>query len=442
MSAPSAPPISPPVASSPSSAGLRRPGNGTPVGRRRRPVVGHGVGFWFAAAAFTVLMAFGTEPTPLWPMYQARDGFGTTTVTVAFAMMIVGATAGFLTLGHLSDRLGRRRIVVPALAVAIVAALVYLMWPELPGLLVGRFLNGVGVGLMASTATMYLHDLYQQEHPDRPGSAVPGVVAAAANLGGLALGPLTAGLIAQWAPHPLTTTQAAFALALSVSLVLVLATPETVDRTARAGAGDDRPPRFALRRGTGAAFAAASALGTFAFALLGVISALGAIVIRTKLGIDSHIVGGLAPTLMFAASALGQLALGALPSRRLAATGAVVFPLGLGLVALSLHFPTLPLFLVAVSVAGAGAGLLFKSGIGWAGALAVPASRAGVLAVFFTIAYLGMGLPAILLSVIIRHTSVEATMTGFAVAVSVGAVAAVRVAMRLTEHGLGAARQG
>ncbi|MGW6366960.1 hypothetical protein ACWFOB_23170, partial [Bacillus subtilis] len=94
---------------------------------------------------------------------------------------------------------------------------------------------------------------------------------------------------------------------------------------------------------------AASALGTFAFALLGVISALGAIVIRTRLGIDSHIIGGLAPTLMFAASALGQLALGTLPSRRLAATGAVVFPLGLGLVALSLYFPTLPLFLAAVS---------------------------------------------------------------------------------------------
>ncbi|MFE2985112.1 hypothetical protein [Streptomyces sp. NPDC059262] len=53
-----------------------------------------------------------------------------------------------------------------------------------------------------------------------------------------------------------------------------------------------------------------------------------------------------------------------------------------------------------------------------------------------------MGLPAILLSVIIRHTSVEATMTGFALAPSVGAVAAVRVAIRLTERRLGAARHG
>src|SRR4051794_474856 len=87
-------------------------------GRDRRRV-SHGTGFWFAAVAFAVLMGFGTAPTPLWPLYAARDGFGATTITVAFALLVGGAALGFLTLGHLSDRLGRRRIVVPALAVAI-----------------------------------------------------------------------------------------------------------------------------------------------------------------------------------------------------------------------------------------------------------------------------------------------------------------------------------
>ncbi|WP_329578524.1 hypothetical protein [Streptomyces sp. NBC_01361] len=53
-----------------------------------------------------------------------------------------------------------------------------------------------------------------------------------------------------------------------------------------------------------------------------------------------------------------------------------------------------------------------------------------------------MGLPAIPLGVIIRHSSVEATVTGFAVALSVGAVAAVRVATRLTDQRLGTARRG
>lgn len=63
-------------------------------------------GFWFVAIAFLTLMAFGTVPTPLWSIYQTRDHFGATTVTVAFAVMVVGAAASFRLLGHLSDRFG------------------------------------------------------------------------------------------------------------------------------------------------------------------------------------------------------------------------------------------------------------------------------------------------------------------------------------------------
>ncbi len=53
-------------------------------------------------------MAFATVPTPLWPLYQVRDHFGPTSVTIAFAAMVVGAAATFPTLGHLSDHIGRR----------------------------------------------------------------------------------------------------------------------------------------------------------------------------------------------------------------------------------------------------------------------------------------------------------------------------------------------
>ena len=73
--------------------------------------------------------------------------------------MVVGAGASLYFFGHLSDRWGRRRIIVPALAFGIAAAAVMAWWPALPGLLIGRILTGVAVGLMASTATTYLTDL-------------------------------------------------------------------------------------------------------------------------------------------------------------------------------------------------------------------------------------------------------------------------------------------
>ena len=55
--------------------------------------VPHNIGFWLVAAAFASLQAFGTVPTPLWPLYAARDGLGSTTVTLAFACMVVGAAS-------------------------------------------------------------------------------------------------------------------------------------------------------------------------------------------------------------------------------------------------------------------------------------------------------------------------------------------------------------
>lgn len=406
------------ASAAPASAGRRGGGVRT---------VGHRAGFWFVAAAFVVLMAFGTAPTPLWPLYAAQDGFGVTTITVVFAVLVGGAALGFLALGHLSDRLGRRRIVVPALAVTLAAALVLTWWQQLGGLITGRFLNGLGIGLMASTATAYLHDLYARAHPGRSGDALPEVVATAANLGGLALGPLVAGVVAQWVPHPLTVTQAGFAVALAVCLLLTLVTPETVDlgRSARR-----RPSRFALRPGGRALFVSSVGLGFCSFAVFGLVTALGAVMLHTEFDVSSAFVAGLTPFLMFIAAALAQLALAPLAPRRLLTVGTVAFPMGLALVALSVYGSRLWLFLAATAMAGAGAGVLFKACIGQSVSAAAPASRAGVLAVSFVVAYAGLGLPAVLFSVLIHHLGTPTTMVCFAAALSAGALVSTWGAVR------------
>jgi hypothetical protein len=64
-------------------------------------VVPHTTGFWFVAAAFVSLQAFGTVPTPLWPLYAVRDGLSPTAVTLAFACMVVGAGTSLYLFGHL-----------------------------------------------------------------------------------------------------------------------------------------------------------------------------------------------------------------------------------------------------------------------------------------------------------------------------------------------------
>ena len=400
-----------------------------PVGAAAPARVRYAAGFWFVAAAFLTLMAFGTVPTPLWPIYQQRDHFGATTVTIAFAVLVVGAAAAFLLLGHLSDRLGRRRIIVPASLVGVLAAADLAIWPALPGLIVGRILTGVAIGLMASTATAYLTDLFHEARPGRTTSAVPTVVAAAANLGGLALGPLVGGALAQWGPAPLRTGYILFAGLMALLLVLVLTSPETVDTemTDRI-----RPVRFALKPGQGAAFGTAAAVGAFAFAVMGLFSSLGAIIVRGELGITSYFIAGLAPFTAFAASAVAQFAFARLTDRAVLIIGTTLFPIGLALTAASLYHPALWLALIAAALAGAGAGMMFKSAVTQAVRTAEPASRAGVLATFFVLAYLGMGLPSIAFSLVIRHAGLRPSMIGFAAVLSIGAIAAVVAARRST----------
>src|SRR5690242_1077685 len=75
----------------------------------------HGVAFWLIAAVFLVSMAFSTVPTPLYPLYQRQDGFSSFTVTIVFAVYAVGVVTSLLLAGHLSDRAGRRRVLLPAL---------------------------------------------------------------------------------------------------------------------------------------------------------------------------------------------------------------------------------------------------------------------------------------------------------------------------------------
>src|ERR1700760_4584405 len=161
-----------------------------------------GLWFWAVAVSFTVLMAFTTAPTPLWSLFAQHDRFSSLTITIVFAAYAVAVALSLFLAGHLSDWYGRRRMVALGLALNVVAAVVFVAWPELPGLFVARVLSGLGVGVVTATATAWLAELDAARRPQSQGRAQ--IVAAAANLGGLGLGGLVAGVLAQSAGHPLT----------------------------------------------------------------------------------------------------------------------------------------------------------------------------------------------------------------------------------------------
>ena len=114
----------------------------------------HAGGFWAVAIAFLVVMAFSTVPSPLYGLYQARDGFSSFVITIIYAAYAVGVTAALLLAGHISDWHGRRRVLIPAIAVSIVSSIVFLTWRDVPGLLAARIVNGLSVGVVAAISSI------------------------------------------------------------------------------------------------------------------------------------------------------------------------------------------------------------------------------------------------------------------------------------------------
>src|SRR5215216_6893261 len=112
----------------------------------------HGVGFWTVAVTFLTLAAFTTVPSPLYGLYQARDGFSEFMVTVIYAAYAIGVVGALGLAGHLSDWYGRRRLLIPAAGLTIASAIVFLTWTSVPGLLLARVLSGISIGVTSSTA--------------------------------------------------------------------------------------------------------------------------------------------------------------------------------------------------------------------------------------------------------------------------------------------------
>lgn len=379
----------------------------------------HGAGLWSVAFAFLAVLAFSTVPTPLYAIYQARDGFSTFLITVIFAAYAVGVILALFFAGHLSDSLGRKRTLIPALALSLVSAGIFLVWRDLPGLIVARVINGLSVGIVTATATAYLAELHLGERPDMPPKRAQ-ILATTANLGGLGIGPIIAGVLAATVDAPLTVPYVLFVVLIVVAIIVVALAPETVTRPEQRPAY--RPQRVAVPAEARGSFFAAASAAFVSFAAFGLFTSLAPSFIAGELGHHSHVLAGVPALTGFGAAILAQLAAGAWDVRRLGGTGVAALSAGLALLVTSLWASSLALFLAGGVITGVGAGLLFKGGIMRASALAatVP-NRAEVLAGFFLSGYLGLSVPVLGLGVATQLVAPKVALLAFAALLLVGA---------------------
>ena len=82
---------------------------GAPTGEKSRRL-SRSVAFAAIAAIFVTFTAASSAPSPLYVVYQQLWGFSASTLTVVFAVYVVGLIAALLVLGALSDHIGRRPV--------------------------------------------------------------------------------------------------------------------------------------------------------------------------------------------------------------------------------------------------------------------------------------------------------------------------------------------
>ena len=378
----------------------------------------HGSGFWIVAFAFLIVMAVATLPSPLYGLYRTRDHLSALTITVVFAIFAAGTITVLLRDNSIVVRIGRRGTMLAAVATMMVAMGVLAVWKGLPGVLIGRLITGVAVGLAAGTAITYLIELRLRADPTA--SAVRArTIGTSVTVGALGIGPLIAGCLAQWASQPLTVPYLLFVALGVVALAGLWAAPETGTPAPRA-AGKSQPadPRRKAR------LSVPAAAGTLAaFAANGLFAALSGLFLATTLHQTSHALAGVALFLVFACGVASQLATTRLQAPRVLAVGTLSLLAGLVLLVVSVRLPTpsLALFLTGGALIGAGSGAVFKGTTGIVLEASPQEDRVAMTSDLLIALYVGLAVPVIGAGVALDlGASAPDTVLGFAILVGLG----------------------
>jgi MFS family permease len=156
------------------------------------------------AFALLIVMASATLPSPLYGLYRIRDHLSAFMITVIYAIFAGGTIAALLSVRFVAAGAGRRGAMLGAVATMMAATGLLAAWKALPGLLIGRFITGVSVGLAAGTAITYLIELRTRADPGASPIRAR-TIGTAVTVGALGVGPLIAGCLAQWMKYPLTS---------------------------------------------------------------------------------------------------------------------------------------------------------------------------------------------------------------------------------------------
>ncbi len=380
-----------------------------------------------SSLALVALLVFtmGTSIiTPLIPLYQQGYGLSNGVLMLLFATYTATVVPTMLLAGNASDRLGRKRLAVPAMLVMTTASLVFAFTQSVPLLFAGRVLQGLAIGMFLGVGTAFVID-----HA-RPGAkALAAMTAGAAFRLGFGLGPLFAGIVAQYWGNPLNRPFQVHVVLMVVGIACVLVARETVPR---------RPYRFEMRvgvpTGQGRGFAGFIGPAVFTMSFMeGTVLSIVPLFLYDTLGATNVAIAGLCGFLVLGIGGMTPIVTRNLDPRKAVMVGVAVSAAVTWLIAGAALAASATLVVVAAGILGFVNGMILQGGTVICGTIVPLEERGKLMSSLYMCAYAGT-IPTVGLGYLSQAVGLTTALMVFSTIACVLAVWIVLVGRRLFPH--------
>jgi MFS family permease len=385
-----------------------------PTRASRPPRMNPRAAFALQAAISIAFLAASSAPTPLYAIYQSSLHLSALLITVIFAAYSIALLLALLVVGALSDHVGRRAVIIGALAIQFAAMILFIFADNAVDLISARAIQGLATGAATAALAAGLTDLAPAKAP---------LINSVSPIIGMAVGALGSAALTTVVAFPTVEVFIILAALFAGLLIMTSWLPETARRSP--GAWKSLAVRMTVPGAARGPLLAAAPMLVAIWAIGGFVLSLGPTLVRAETGSNSPMVGG---WFVFALTTSGAVAVMLLRSSaplKLLTLGAGALAAGVGVLLVGVLSHQAALLFVGAAIAGVGFGGGFQGALRTIMPAAAPNERAALLATVYVISYLSTSVPAIAAGVLSASWGINATAIAIGSAVIILALIAL-----------------
>jgi MFS family permease len=338
----------------------------------------------FSFAGALLIAASSSAVTPLYRLYQQSMHLTPFWITVVFAVYVASLLVGLLTVGGLSDYVGRKPVILAALLLNAGAMILFSEARDVGELILARAVQGLSVGTGTTAFGAAILDTNRARGP---------LLNSVTAFLGLTAGALGATVLITFASDPLHRVYEVLLGLTLLMIALLWLMPESVTR--KSGALASLRPHVSVPSQSRSILIRLTPANVAAWALGGFYLSLMPTVVATTMGVASPWVGGIVVSTLMLTGAVAVATFRDWPARRLTLTGTSTLPLGVAVSLFGIQQQHVAALLAGTVIAGVGFGSTFSGTLRTLLPTAGPHERAGLLSAFYVQSYLAFALPAV-----------------------------------------------